>query len=338
MEAAILKAFGSPLEMSQVDKPEPGPGEVLIRVKACGVCHSDLHLADGDWDLLKKITKMPLVLGHEVAGLIEAVGPGVTDWKPGDRAGVPWLHWTCGQCEYCTSGRETLCGEQAITGVTVDGGFAEFVKAKASHTARIPDSLTLEEVAPLFCAGLTVYKAIKSSGIQPGELLAVCGVGGLGHLAIQIAKARGMRVAALDIADDKLELAKECGADLAIHAVTGNPRKALRSAGGAHVVMVCSGSKAAYEMALGCVRKGGTLVAVGMPPEPIPVSAVTLVAGELRIIASAVGTREDMRELLDLAAKGGIKCRFETKPLAEANAVLQRMKSGEITGRVVLTP
>jgi propanol-preferring alcohol dehydrogenase len=338
MRAAILREFGLPLEIDELERPQPGPGEVLIRVKACGVCHSDLHLADGDWDLLKKVTKIPLVLGHEISGTIEAVGPEVSDWRPGDRAGVPWLHWTCGKCEFCASGRETLCGEQSITGVTVDGGFAEFVRAKASHTARIPDAVALEEAAPLFCAGLTVYKAIKSSGLRPGELLAVFGAGGLGHLAIQVAKARGLRVAAIDIADDKLTLAKECGADLVIHSVTGNPRKALRSAGGAHAVMVCAGSKTAYETGLACVRKAGTLIVVGMPSEPIPVSAVTLVAGELKIIASAVGTREDLAELLELAARGGIRCRFETRPLGDAHAVLEQMRAGNITGRVVLTP
>ncbi|MBM3735539.1 MAG: zinc-dependent alcohol dehydrogenase [Acidobacteria bacterium] len=337
MQAVILDGFGAPLALREIPDPVAGPGEVVIRVKACGVCHSDLHLADGDWDLLKRITKLPLVLGHEVTGVVESAGPD-SGFAPGDRVGVPWLHWTCGMCEYCTTGRETLCGEQKITGVTVDGGFAEFVKAPASHTARIPDGISLEDAAPLFCAGLTVYKALKSSGIESGQTLAVFGVGGLGHLAVQIAKARGVRVAALDIAEDKLALARECGADLTVDLRTGQARKALRPLGGAHVAIVCSGAKAAYESALTCLRKGGTLVVVGMPAEPISVSAVTLVAGEYRIIASAVGTREDLRELLDLAAAGGIRCRVETAPLSEAGAALERMRNGAITGRVVLTP
>ena len=338
MRAAVLSNFGVPLQLAELPVPEPGPGELLIQVRACGVCHSDLHLAEGDWDLLKRITKMPLVLGHEITGVVAAMGPDTDGFSLGDRVGVPWLHWTCGKCEYCVSGRETLCGEQAITGVTVDGGYAEYVKAKASHVARVPDNLSFEEAAPLFCAGLTVYKALKSSGIRAGETLAVFGIGGLGHLAVQIAVAQGVRVAAIDIAPAKLELAKECGATWLIDPAKEQPRKALRSVGGAHVAMVCSGAKSAYETAFPCVRKGGTLVVVGMPADPIPVSAVTLVAGELRIIASAVGTRADLAELLELASRGGIRCRYETQPLANAADALDRMKRGEITGRVVLTP
>jgi propanol-preferring alcohol dehydrogenase len=338
MRAAILTKFGASLQMADLPVPEPGPGEVLIRVHACGVCHSDLHLADGDWDLLKRITKMPLVLGHEITGTVESTGPDTGGFAPGDRVGVPWLHWTCGKCEFCLGGRETLCGEQSITGVTVDGGYAEFVKAKASHVARVPDALSLEEAAPLFCAGLTVYKALKSSGIRAGETLAVFGVGGLGHLAVQVAAAQGVRVAAVDIAPAKLELARECGAAILVDPAKEQPRKALRSVGGAHVAIVCSGSKAAYESALTSVRKGGTLVVVGMPSDPIPVSAVALVAGELRIIASAVGTRADLAELLELAARGGIRCRHEVRPLADAGESLERMRRGEITGRVVLMP
>ena len=339
MKAAILEGFGKPVTVQDAPRPQAGPGEVTIRVKACGVCHSDLHLAEGDWDALKRITKLPLVLGHEVAGTVEEVGEGVTGFQPGDRVGVPWLHWTCGECEYCTSGRETLCGKQAITGVTVDGGYAELVKAKASHTARIPDAVSFEQAAPLMCAGLTVYKAIKSSGVRAGEVLAVFGVGGLGHLAIQIAKARGVKVAAVDITDAKLELARQCGADWTVNSAVEQPRKALRAAGGGpHVALVCSAAKPAYETALSTLRKGGTMVVVGMPAEPIPMSAVTLVAGELRVIASAVGTREDLRELLDLAAAGGIRCEVRTQPLEQAADALERMKRGAITGRVVLTP
>ena len=169
MKAAILREFGKPVAIENLPVPEPAPGEVLVRVRACGVCHSDLHLAEADWELLKPITKMPLILGHEVAGTIEKLGPGIEGMAIGDRVGVAWLHWTCGACEYCMSGRETLCSKQAITGVTVDGGYAEFVIAKASHLARIPDALSLEEAAPLFCAGLTAYKALKSAGVKAND-------------------------------------------------------------------------------------------------------------------------------------------------------------------------
>lgn len=336
MKAAVLRDFTQPIAIEEIPTPEPGEGEVLIRVRACGVCHSDLHLAEGDWEQLKPITKLPLILGHEVAGVVDKLGPGVTELAVGDRVGVPWLHWTCGECEYCREGREVLCSKQTITGVMVDGGYAEFLKAKASHVARIPAALSFEEAAPLFCAGLTVYRALKSAGLAAGQRVAVFGVGGLGHLAIQIVKARGAVPVAVDIADDKLALARELGAAHTINSVAEQPRKAMRALGGAHIVVVTSASKAAYETALQCVRKGGTLAVVGMPPEAVPVSMVSLVAGEIRIVASAVGTREDLRELLDLAAAGAVRCRYESAPLADAAASLDRVKRGAVSGRIVL--
>jgi propanol-preferring alcohol dehydrogenase len=287
--------------------------------------------------LLKPITKLPLILGHEISGTIAALGDGVSDFKLGDRVGVPWLHWTCGACEYCTIGRETLCLKQMITGVTVDGGFAEYVRAKASHTARLPESLSAEAVAPLLCAGLTAYKALKSSGARAGERLAVFGVGGLGHLAVQLAKAQGLEVGAVDVADEKLELARACGADWTVNGADGAAHKQIKRLGGAHVAMVTSASRAAYETALRSLRRGGTLAVVGMAPEPIPISTVALVAGETRIIASAVGTREDLRELLELAGEGKIHCRTEARSFEEINDILAEMRHGRLLGRVVLS-
>ena len=336
MKAAVLRDFAQPIALEEIATPEPGEGEVLIRVRACGVCHSDLHLAEGDWDQLKPITKLPLILGHEVAGVVEKLGPGVTGLAAGDRVGVPWLHWTCGECEYCREGREVLCSKQMITGVTVDGGYAEFVNAKASHVARLPAALSFEEAAPLFCAGLTVYRALKSAGLAAGQRVAVFGVGGLGHLAIQIVKAKGAVPVAVDIAEEKLALARELGAAHTINAATEQTRKAMRALGGAHIVVVTSASKSAYETALQCVRKGGTLAVVGMPPEAVPVSMVAMVAGEIRIVASAVGTREDLRELLELAASGAVRCRTEAVPLAAAASSLERVKQGTVAGRIVL--
>jgi alcohol dehydrogenase, propanol-preferring len=338
MKAALLRALGSPLTIEELPVPTPGADEVLIKVAACGVCHSDLHLAAGEWDLLKPITKLPLVLGHEVAGVITAVGDEVNEFNIGDRVGVPWLHYTCGQCEFCLAGRETLCAKQQITGVTVDGGFAEFIKAKASHTTKLPDKLSFAEAAPLLCAGLTVHNALKKSEAQAGQKLAVFGVGGLGHVAIQLAKARGLEVVAVDIADDKLELARQCGADHRINATTTQAYKEIKklTGGGAHIVMVTSGSKAAYETALRSLRRGGTLAVVGMAPEPISVSTVALVSGEYRIVAAAVGTREDLREVLQLAAEGKVACRVETRPFNEAGKVLDEMQRGGLLGRVVL--
>ncbi|MGH9752499.1 MAG: alcohol dehydrogenase catalytic domain-containing protein [Blastocatellia bacterium] len=338
MKAAVLHSFAEPLRIEDVPMPTPGSGEVLIKVAACGVCHSDLHLAMGEWDMLKPITKLPLVLGHEAAGTIEAIGEGVTEFKIGDRVGVPWLHWTCGECEFCSMGRETLCSKQQVTGCTVDGGFAEFVKAKASHTAKLPDNLSFEEAAPLLCAGLTVYSAMKKAEVQLGRKVAVFGVGGLGHIAIQLAKAKGAEVIAVDVTDDKLELARECGADIAVNAATGQAHKEIKKAtgGGAHVVMVTSGSRSAYETALRSIRKAGTLAIVGMAPEPVPLSTVAMVSGEYRIVASAVGAREDLNEVLDLASQGRVRCEIKSRLFEEIESVFDEIKNGRVTGRIVL--
>jgi propanol-preferring alcohol dehydrogenase len=339
MKAAVLHAFAEPLSIEEVPMPSPGVGEVLIKVIACGVCHSDLHLAGGEWDMLRPITKLPLVLGHEVAGTIAALGEGVSGFAIGDRVGVPWLHYTCGECESCLAGRETLCSKQQVTGCTVDGGFAEFLTAKASHTAKLPDNLSFEQAAPLLCAGLTVHNAIKTAGVNAGQKVAIFGIGGLGHLAVQLAKVRGAEVIAVDVADDKLQLARDCGADAVVNAAATQAYKEIKkaTAGGAHVVMVTSGSRAAYETALRSLRKGGTLSIVGMAPESVPLSTVAMVSGEYRIVASAVGTRQDLREVLRLAAEGNVKCRIETRAFAEVDTVLSEMKDGRIVGRVVLT-
>jgi propanol-preferring alcohol dehydrogenase len=339
VKAAILHSFNEPLRIEEIPAPTPGPGEVLIRVAACGVCHSDLSLAMGEWDMLRPITKLPLTLGHEVAGTVAGIGEGVAEFKIGDRVGVPWLHWTCGDCEFCLAGHEPLCSKQQVTGCTVDGGFAEYLKAKASHTAKLPDGLSFEEAAPLLCAGVTIHRAMKKAALRPGQTVAVFGVGGLGHLAIQLAKAKGAEVIAVDVADDKLGLARECGADKVVNAATAQAHKEIKkiTGGGAHVVMVTSGSRAAYETALRSIRKAGALAIVGMAPEPVPLSTVAVVSGEFRIVGSAVGTREDLREVLQLAAEGKVKCRIETRALEEAQTVLNEMKDGRLIGRVVLS-
>jgi len=337
MKAAILREIGKPLTIEDIPAPAPQPGEVQIKVEACGVCHSDLHLADGDWDLLKRITKVPLILGHEVIGRVSAVGDGVANPKVGDRVGVPWIFWTCGECEFCKEGRETLCTKQKITGCTADGGFAEYMIAPATHAARIPDSLDSNEAAPLLCAGLTVYKAIKVSGIKAGQRMAVFGVGGLGHLAIQIARAMDVRVAAVDIAPDKLEFAKSLGAEWTFNGATDDLRKSFRTIGGAHVALVTSAVASVYETALRCLRGGGTMAVVGMANEPFKASAVSLISGETRIVASAVGTRDDLRELFELVTKAPIKCKIETRPLDQVNEVFDQLKKGGVIGRIVLT-
>ncbi len=338
MKAAILHEFGKPLAIEEVPPPTPGAGDVLIEVDACGVCHSDLHIADGDWAQLKGIVKKPLILGHEIAGRVIETGGEVSNFNVGDRVGVPWIHWTCGQCEFCREGNENLCVGQQITGVTVDGGYAEFVKAPATHVAKIPEGVSSDHAAPLFCAGVTVFRALKQARIVPGQRLAVFGVGGLGHIAVQIARTLGAEVTAVDISDEKLALAKSLGAVQTLNAASINVVQELRGKGGVHVALVTSAARGAYTTAFKCVRPTGMLLAVGLPADDICFPAIQMAGAEIRIQASAVGTREDLRQVLAMAADGNIRCEVSARPLEHANQVLEELRTGRISGRVVLTP
>ncbi|HEU4389841.1 MAG TPA: zinc-dependent alcohol dehydrogenase [Blastocatellia bacterium] len=338
MKAAVLREFKKRLTVEDIQSPSPEAGEVVIEVEACGVCHSDLHLAEGDWPQLYKIVKLPLVLGHEVVGRVVERGAGVHDLEKGERVGVAWIHWTCGECEHCREGNENLCTRQSITGAMVDGGFARFIKAPASHAVRVPDGLSSIEAAPLFCAGVTVYRAIKKSGIGPGMRVGVFGIGGLGHLAVQIARERGAQITAVDVSDDKLEFAKSLGAATTLNATQVDVTKAFRAAGGLHAAIVTSAAKQAYDTAFYSLRRGGTLMVVGVPAEPLSFPPILMVGSEIRIISSAVGTREDLKEVLELAAAGKLKCKTEARPIEQINAVFDEMRAGRITGRIVLIP
>jgi propanol-preferring alcohol dehydrogenase len=338
MKAVVLHDFKTPLRLEEVERPKPGAGEVLIRVEACGACHSDVHVADGDWPQLNRIVKKPLILGHEIAGTIAEVGEGVKELRVGDRMGVPWIYWSCGECEFCASGDEVLCSKQKITGVAVDGGYAEFVKAPATHATKIPEGLAAADAAPLFCAGVTVYRALKKANIQPGQRLAIFGVGGLGHLAVQIGREMGAEVTAVDLSDEKLELARQDGATHVLNASTADAPKEIRKLGGAHVVLVASAAKAAYDAAFSCVRGTGMLLVVGLPAEPICFPALSMAGREVRVQASSVGTRENLRDVLAMAAAGKLRCRVATRPLSEANEVLDELRRGQVAGRIVLQP
>jgi alcohol dehydrogenase, propanol-preferring len=305
-------------------------------VEACGVCHSDLHVADGDWTQLAGIVKRPLILGHEIAGHVVERGESVQDLRVGERVGVPWIHSTCGECAFCRDGNENLCVKQQITGVTVDGGYSQYLKAPAAHATRIPENLSPIEAAPLFCAGVTVYRALKGASIQPGQRLAVFGIGGLGHLAVQMGAALGAEVSAIDVADEKLALAKSLGAGRTLNAASVDVAKSLRSAGGVHVAIVTSAARSAYDMAFYSVRPTGTLLVVGLPAENICFPPILMAAAEIRIRATAVGTRQDLREVLAMAAAGKVRCQTATRPLDEANAVLDELRRGKIAARVVL--
>jgi alcohol dehydrogenase, propanol-preferring len=283
---------------------------------------------------MKRLIKADLIPGHEAVGVVVEKGSDVRHLEIGDRVGVAWLHWACGACELCREGLENLCPSQKMTGLSIDGGFAEFVKAKASHALKVPKPLNSAEAAPLFCAGVTSYRAVKNSGIQPGQRVAVFGIGGLGHLVVQIAKAFQAQVIAVDIADDKLNLAKELGADLAFNALNEDVIKTFRKLGGAHAAIVTASAKAAYSQAFFCVRPAGTLVVVGLPSEDLGFSAIQM--REIKITSAATGTREDLRAVLNLAAEDKIRCRVELSNLGAINQILDRMRAGQINGRVVV--
>ncbi len=328
----MLHKPGAPLVVESVDDPRPGAGEILIKVRACGICHTDLHLAAGEW----RLPKLPLILGHEVVGQVQEVGAGVTNFKVGDRAGIPWIYRTCGTCEFCTSEREPLCPEIVVTGFMVNGGYAEFVIVPSSHAVAMPPQLEFVEAAPLYCAGLTPYRALKISGLRVGETVAIWGVGGLGHYAVQLAKTMGARVVAVDIAQDKLELARKLGADVVVDASREQPAKAIRALGGAHVILCLAPTPEVIGEAFEALRRGGTLVLVGLPAGHFTLPILGSVAKGIRILTSAVGTRQDLREVLALAAAGRIKTIAETCRLEEIDEVFERMRQGRTTGRVVL--
>jgi propanol-preferring alcohol dehydrogenase len=336
MKAAVLHAFKAPLSLEDVLRPEIGADDVLIEVEVCGVCHSDLHVADGDWTQLARIVKKPLILGHEIVGRVVERGVAVQSVRVGERVGVPWVQWTCGQCEFCREGNENVCVKQRITGVMVDGGYAEYAKAPASHVVKIPDTLPSEQAAPLLCAGVTVHRALKQAKIRAGQRLAVFGVGGLGHIAVQIGRAAGAEVIAIDISEEKLALAKSLGAARVLNAATSNVVKEIRGSGGVHVALVASAAKSAYDMAFYCVRPTGTLLAVGLPATDVSFPPILMAAGEIQIKASAVGTREDLREVLAMGAAGKIHCQVTARPLSDVQEVLGQLSRGEVSGRVVL--
>jgi propanol-preferring alcohol dehydrogenase len=333
MKAAVVRNLGKPLSIEEVPVPTPGPGQVLVQVVASGVCHTDLHAAQGDWPVKPTL---PLIPGHEGTGYVVALGPGVTSLKEGYRVGVPWLHSACGACEHCITGWETLCGSQKNTGYSVNGGFAQYTLAEASHVGRIPDSLTFADAAPVLCAGVTTYKGLKETEVRPGQWVVISGVGGLGHMAVQYAKAMGMRVAAVDIGQKKLDLARDLGAEIVLDATKDPAGEIQRLIGGAHGVLVTAVNPEAFRQAIDMLRPRGTCALVGLPPGVFPTPIFEVVLKRLTIRGSIVGTRMDLQEALALAASGRVRSAIERQPLEAINDVFDRMRRGEINGRVVL--
>lgn len=334
MKAAVVRAFGAPLVIEEVVVPRPGPGEILVRVAASGVCHTDLHAAEGDWAVKPN---PPFIPGHEGVGHVAAVGTGVTHVREGDRVGVPWLYTACGHCTHCLGGWETLCESQQNTGYSVNGGYADYVLADANYVGLLPDAVGFVEIAPVLCAGVTVYKGLKVTDTKPGDWVAISGIGGLGHMAVQYAVAMGLNVVAVDIDDAKLALATRLGAALTVNALHADPAAVVRKEiGGAHGVLVTAVSPKAFSQGLGMLRRGGTLSLNGLPPGDFPLPIFDTVLNGLTVRGSIVGTRLDLQEALDFAAAGKVAATVTTDRLENINQVFDRMRAGTIEGRVVL--
>ncbi|QEI06886.1 alcohol dehydrogenase AdhP [Pigmentiphaga aceris] len=334
MKAAVVREFGKPLSIDEIPVPEPKAGQIQVRIAASGVCHTDLHAAEGDWPVKPN---PPFIPGHEGVGTVSAVGAGVTHVKEGDRVGIPWLYTACGCCTHCLGGWETLCESQQNTGYSVNGGFADYVIADPNYVGHLPKNLDFLEVAPILCAGVTVYKGLKVTNTKPGDWVVISGVGGLGHMAVQYAKAMGLNVAAVDIADDKLELATRLGASLTINALKEDPIAVLqKEIGGAHGVLVTAVSPKAFEQSMGMLRRGGTVSLNGLPPGSFPLPIFDMVLRGITVRGSIVGTRLDLQESLAFAAEGKVKATVTADRLENINDIFARMHAGTIEGRIVL--
>ena len=335
MKAAVVRAFGQPLTLEETPVPTPGPGEVLVKIMASGVCHTDLHAADGDWPVKPGL---PFIPGHEGAGIVAALGPGVTSLREGDPIGIAWLHDACGACEHCVTGWETLCESQHNSGYGVNGSFAEYAIGSTAYVARLSEDPDFGAIAPILCAGVTTYKGIKETEARPGEWIVISGVGGLGHIAVQYAKAMGLHVAAVDVSDEKLALARSLGADLAVNGrIPGAVEEVVkRTGGGAHGVLVTAVSVSAFGQALRMVRRKGTVSLVGLPPGDFPTPIFDVVLKRITIRGSIVGTRRDLAEALAFAAEGKVTAHIHHARLDDVNEVFEALKAGRVDGRMVL--
>jgi len=334
MKAAVIREFGKPLQIEEMSIKTPGKNQILVKVIASGVCHTDLHATDGDWPVRPKL---PLIPGHEGIGYVVALGPDVSGVKEGNIVGVPWLYSACGCCEYCTTGWETLCDTQQNGGYSVDGSYAEYVVADARYVAHLPANTNMIEMAPILCAGVTVYKGLKETETKAGEWVAISGIGGLGHLAVQYAKAMGMHVAAIDISQDKLDLAKKLGADLTVNALEEDPGSYLKKeTGGMHGVLVTAVSPVAFKQGISALRKKGTIALNGLPPGSFDLPIFETVLNRYTVRGSIVGTRKDLQESVQFALEGKVRATIHTSSLEDINSVFDQMKAGKINGRVVM--
>ncbi|ABN75033.1 MULTISPECIES: alcohol dehydrogenase AdhP [Actinobacillus] len=331
--AVVAPQCDGTVEIVERDIPEIKNGEALVEVEYCGVCHTDLHVAAGDYG-----KKPGRILGHEGIGIVKSIAPDVTNLKVGDRVSIAWMFESCGSCEYCTTGRETLCRSVKNAGYTVDGGMATHCVVTADYAVKVPDGLDPAQASSITCAGVTTYKGIKVSGVRAGQWIAIYGAGGLGNLAVQYAKkVFGARVIAIDINDDKLAFAKEVGADLTINPLKEDSVQVIQEkVGGAHAAVVTAVSKVAFNAAVNCVRAGGRVVAIGLPPETMDLSIPRIVLDGIEIVGSLVGTRQDLAEAFQFGAEGLVVPLVQLRRLDEANDIFQEMRDGKIQGRMVI--
>jgi propanol-preferring alcohol dehydrogenase len=333
MKAAVVHDFSSPLRIEEVDKPTPGPDQIVVKIETSGLCHTDIHAAHGDWPVKPTL---PLIPGHEGIGIVEMLGPGVTRVKEGDRVAIPWLGYACGHCRYCVSGWETLCESQINTGYFMNGAYAEYALAYGDYVTKVPHNINPIEAAPLACAGLTTYKAVKVSGARSSDLVAVFGIGGLGHLAMQYAKIAGASVVAVDLLDEKLDLARRLGADYTVNAKTHDPVEEIKKLGGADAAIVVAVSPKAFEQAYRSLRRGGTIVFVALPADNfVQLPIFETVLNGIKIQGSIVGTRLDLQEVFDLhsAMKTHVIC--ETRRLETVNEDFEDVEKGRVQARLV---
>jgi alcohol dehydrogenase, propanol-preferring len=335
MRAAVVPELGAKLEIQELAVPEPGPGQVLVKIEASGICHTDIHAAHGEWPVTPN---PPFIPGHEGVGVVVATGPGATLHKQGDRVAIPWLGSACGHCQHCVAGWETLCGAQQNSGYSIDGSYAEYAVADDRYVVGVPDEVSSFDAAPLTCAGVTTFKAVKVAGLQPGETASIVGIGGLGHLAVQYARLLGARVIAVDVEDAKLDLARELGADLTVNARTTDPVQAIAEYGGADVAVVTAASPRTFEQAYASLRRGGRLSCVGLPADDkIEISVFDTVLSGKQIIGSIVGTRKDLADVFALHAAGRTKVIAEPRHLEEVNTCFDEVLAGHVPARLVFT-
>ncbi len=337
MKALKLSAPKGDITLADVDIPTAGDGEILVKVEASGLCYTDVHLCDNDWEIVEQLVKRDLTLGHEAIGIIEAVGDGVTERQVGERVAIPFLRSACGRCKQCRRGEENHCPNVTILGMSHDGSHAEYVVAVADFVVPVPDGVDPATAAPLACAGMSVLGGLRNAGVTVGTIFGVVGVGGQGHLAVQLAKTMGATVVAIDLDQAKLDLATQVGADHVFNA-TDPEALAQLMALGIEVIMVTAPSHDAHRLALAVVTNGGTVSLCAVPGGETPISMTMCAFKGLRLLTQAVATRQELIDVLDLAAAGKISCEVETRPLEAGAASIAQLRRGEVVGRVVFIP